>query len=204
MIPLAETIGALCKMKSVGYARHIGVSNFTVPLLEEAVKLSPPSRWSPTRSSGIPISTRARWWRRRAGSAWRSPPTARSRAAAPPATRPSRRSARRIRRPPGRCRCASSSRKGAIVIPRTSKVERLTENMSIFDFELSDAEMDADPQAGAAERPDRRLGRRARMGLNGRCSSHSRVVMRALPSRASTSYGISGKERRGWPGQARP
>jgi len=27
------------------------------------------------------------------------------------------------------------------VIPRTSKVERLTENLSIFDFELSAAEM---------------------------------------------------------------
>ena len=31
--------------------------------------------------------------------------------------------------------------KGAIVIPRTSKVERLTENMSIFDFELTPQEM---------------------------------------------------------------
>src|SRR3981081_4167688 len=35
-IPLAETIGALCKMKSVGYALHIGVSKFHVPLLKEA------------------------------------------------------------------------------------------------------------------------------------------------------------------------
>jgi diketogulonate reductase-like aldo/keto reductase len=39
-IPLAETIGAMCKMKKEGYARHIGVSNFTVALVEEAVKLS--------------------------------------------------------------------------------------------------------------------------------------------------------------------
>jgi 2,5-diketo-D-gluconate reductase B len=39
-IPLAETIGALCRMKQAGFARHIGVSNFTVPLLEEAVKLA--------------------------------------------------------------------------------------------------------------------------------------------------------------------
>ena len=31
--------------------------------------------------------------------------------------------------------------KGAIVIPRTSKVERLTENMTVFDFELSAADM---------------------------------------------------------------
>ena len=28
-----------------------------------------------------------------------------------------------------------------MVIPRTSKVERLTENIALFDFELSDAEM---------------------------------------------------------------
>jgi diketogulonate reductase-like aldo/keto reductase len=30
---------------------------------------------------------------------------------------------------------------GIIVIPRTSRVERLEENFSLFDFELSDAEM---------------------------------------------------------------
>ena len=31
--------------------------------------------------------------------------------------------------------------RGLGVVPRTSKVERLKENFSIFDFELSDAEM---------------------------------------------------------------
>ena len=39
-IPLAETMGAMCKMKQEGYTRHIGISNFTVKLVEEAVKLS--------------------------------------------------------------------------------------------------------------------------------------------------------------------
>src|SRR3954453_11882698 len=39
-IPLAETMGAMCKMKREGYARHIGVSNFTAALVEQAVKLS--------------------------------------------------------------------------------------------------------------------------------------------------------------------
>ena len=33
-IPLKETIGALCKMKREGVARHVGVSNFTVALIE--------------------------------------------------------------------------------------------------------------------------------------------------------------------------
>ena len=30
---------------------------------------------------------------------------------------------------------------GIVVIPRTSRIERLSENLAIFDFELSDAEM---------------------------------------------------------------
>src|SRR4051812_27377899 len=34
-IPLAETIGALCKEKKAGRARHIGVANFTTTLLDE-------------------------------------------------------------------------------------------------------------------------------------------------------------------------
>lgn len=40
-VPLAETIGALVAAKRKGFARHIGVSNFTLALLDEAVKLSP-------------------------------------------------------------------------------------------------------------------------------------------------------------------
>ena len=39
-IPLSETLGALCKVKRKGLARHIGVSNFTVALIEEAVRLA--------------------------------------------------------------------------------------------------------------------------------------------------------------------
>src|SRR5262249_54133711 len=39
-VPLAETLGAMAKMKRDGYTRQIGVSNFTVTLLEEANKVS--------------------------------------------------------------------------------------------------------------------------------------------------------------------
>src|SRR5436305_11880378 len=39
-IPLAETMGAMAKMKKDRYTRHIGISNFTVNLIEQAVKLS--------------------------------------------------------------------------------------------------------------------------------------------------------------------
>src|ERR1051325_4457673 len=39
-IPLAETMGAMAKMKNEGCTRHIGISNFTVKLIEEAIKFS--------------------------------------------------------------------------------------------------------------------------------------------------------------------
>jgi predicted aldo/keto reductase-like oxidoreductase len=40
-VPLAETLGALANARKLGLARHIGVSNFTVALIEEAVKACP-------------------------------------------------------------------------------------------------------------------------------------------------------------------
>src|ERR1017187_3844980 len=36
-VPLQETLGALAHVKKLGMARHIGVSNFTVALIDEAV-----------------------------------------------------------------------------------------------------------------------------------------------------------------------
>ena len=39
-IPLADTLGALCKAKRDGLTGHIGVSNFTVTLMEQAVQLT--------------------------------------------------------------------------------------------------------------------------------------------------------------------
>jgi len=49
----------LCNTKADGRARHIGIANFTVPLIEEAVKLAT-EPLSPTRSRSIPFLTRAR------------------------------------------------------------------------------------------------------------------------------------------------
>jgi 2,5-diketo-D-gluconate reductase B len=40
-VPLSETLGALAHAKRLGLARHIGVSNFTVALIEEAVAACP-------------------------------------------------------------------------------------------------------------------------------------------------------------------
>jgi diketogulonate reductase-like aldo/keto reductase len=40
-VPFSETLGALAKAKRQGMARHIGVSNFTLAMLEEAVQTCP-------------------------------------------------------------------------------------------------------------------------------------------------------------------
>ena len=40
-IPLAETMPALAKAKQRGLARHIGVANFNIALLDQAIKLCP-------------------------------------------------------------------------------------------------------------------------------------------------------------------
>src|SRR5271154_6459729 len=40
-VPLQETLGALARVKQIGLTRHIGVSNFTVALIEEAVAACP-------------------------------------------------------------------------------------------------------------------------------------------------------------------
>src|SRR5260370_11032523 len=39
-VPLADTVRVLCAAKKDGRAKHIGIANFTVPLIEQAVKLS--------------------------------------------------------------------------------------------------------------------------------------------------------------------
>ncbi len=40
-IPLAETMGALAKAKREGKTRHVGVANFNIALVEEALRLCP-------------------------------------------------------------------------------------------------------------------------------------------------------------------
>lgn len=40
-VPFTETLGALAKAKRSGLTRHIGVSNFTIAMLDEAVRVCP-------------------------------------------------------------------------------------------------------------------------------------------------------------------
>ena len=102
-----------------------------------------PSRSSQCSSNTIPISTRRGFLRRLAGTGLRSPPIARSRSARWRAIPP--RSA--IGKKHGKSAVQVTLRwliqqDDVIAIPKTSKPERLKENLDVFDFRLTDEEMD--------------------------------------------------------------
>jgi diketogulonate reductase-like aldo/keto reductase len=133
-------MGAMCRMKQQGLTRHIGISNFTVALVEEAVKLSSEPivtnqiEWHPYLDEskvkaacdkhGIAVTAYC--------------PIARGRAGADEVMAAI---GKKYGKSPGQVSLRWLVQKGAIVIPRTSKVERLKENAAIFDFALTDAEM---------------------------------------------------------------
>src|SRR6266481_8549515 len=141
-IPLAETMGALWRMKQAGFARHIGISNFTVPLIEEAVRLATEAlvtnqiEWHPY----IDQSKVATACRRHGLSVTAYSPIARGRAGDDAQLRLI---GTHHGKTAGQVSLRFLTQEGAVVIPRTSRLERLKENMTIFDFELDPAEMDA-------------------------------------------------------------
>lgn len=152
-IPLAETIGALCRMKSAGLTRHIGVSNFTVALIAEAVQLATEPlvvdqiEWHPFIDQ-----SKVRAVCRRYGLAVTAySPIARGRIAGNDVIE-------RIAAAHGKTAAQVSLRfliqEGAIVIPRTSRPERLAENLAIFDFVLNEQEME---DIRALANPDGRI-----------------------------------------------
>ena len=139
-VPLKETIGALCKMKRDGLARHIGVSNFTVALVEDAVRLST----EPLVNNQIELhpyndQSKTIAASRKAGLAITAyTPIARGRVASDGVLS-------RIGKAHGKTAAQVCLRylvqQDIIVIPKTSRAERLTENAAIFDFQLAPAEM---------------------------------------------------------------
>jgi 2,5-diketo-D-gluconate reductase B len=139
-IALRETIGALCKVKRAGLARHIGVSNFTVALIEEAVGLAD----EPLVCNQIEVHPFIDQSKVIAACARHGMAVV----AYSPVARGG------VKRDKVLAKIAAAHDKtaaqvalrflvqqGIVVIPRTSRVERLKENLAIFDFALSKAEM---------------------------------------------------------------
>jgi 2,5-diketo-D-gluconate reductase B len=152
-IPLEETLGALCKVKRDGLTRHIGISNFTVALIEQALKiateplvcdqvechpfLDQSKVLSACRAHGMAVVAYSPIAR---GSVRNDKTLARIGAA-------HKKTAAQV--------CLRFLvQHGIVVIPRTSKLERLSENAAIFDFRLSDEEMAEIARLGS---PDGRL-----------------------------------------------
>jgi 2,5-diketo-D-gluconate reductase B len=149
-VPLAETIGALCRMKSEGYARHIGVSNFSATLLQEAVGLASEPlvtnqiEWHPfidqrtlvatTKQHGLALTAYS--------------PLAKGKTMSNDVLSTI---GMHYSKTGGQVALRWLLQQGAIVIPGTSRVERLSENMAVFDFELSTEEMD---EIATLARPD--------------------------------------------------
>lgn len=139
-VPLTETLGAMAKMKREGYTRQIGISNFTVALLDEAYKVSPePLVCNQVECHPYLNQDKVIAICRKFGMAVVAySPIARGGAQGDKLLG-------KIGKVHGKTAAQICLRwlvqQGIVVIPRTSRVERLEENFLLFDFELSDAEM---------------------------------------------------------------
>ncbi len=152
-IPLAETMAALNKVKREGLTRHIGVSNFTVALIEQAAKLSEaPLACDQVECHPFLDQSKVRTTCEKHGMAVVAySPIARGGAEGDKVLT-------KIGKAHGKSAAQVSLRYlvqlGMVVIPRTSRPERLKENIDIFDFELT---------AGDMKEIDALAGRRGRI-----------------------------------------
>jgi 2,5-diketo-D-gluconate reductase B len=139
-IALSETMPALAKAKRDGLARHVGVANFNIALLDQAIRLCPEplvalqAEYHPyLDQSRLIAAVRARGMAFVAycplgrGRMFSDPvlaeiATARGRSVAQIALR-------------------WSMQQGIIPIPRSSRPERIADNLKVTDFTLSDDEM---------------------------------------------------------------
>ena len=149
-VPLTETLGALAHVKKLGMSRHIGVSNFTVALIEEATAVCPePLVCDQVEYHPYLDQTKVRDACARHGLAVVAySPVAKGRIK-------NDETLARIGQAHGKSAAQVCLRwlvqQNVSVIPRTSRIERLSENIDIFDFELSDEEMRQIFQMGSAK-----------------------------------------------------
>ena len=139
-VPLAETLGALAHVRQLGISRHIGVSNFTVALIEEAIAVCPePLACDQVEYHPYLDQTKVLDACARQGMAVVAySPVAKGRIK-------NDQTLARIGQDHGKSAAQVCLRwlvqHNVSAIPRTSRIERLSENIDIFDFTLSDEEM---------------------------------------------------------------
>lgn len=142
-VPLAETLEALNEVRDAGYARHIGVSNFTIAHLDEAIRLSD----APLVTNQIeyhPFMDQRALIRatRRAGLAVTAySPLAQGKVLHD-------RALRKIGEAHDKTAAQVALRwvlqqEGVVTIPKASGPEHCKANLEVFDFTLTDQEMEA-------------------------------------------------------------
>jgi 2,5-diketo-D-gluconate reductase B len=140
-IPLRETIGALAKAKRDGLTRHIGVANFTVALLDQAVALCPePLVTNQVEYHPYLDQSKIRAAIRRHGLIMTAYcPLGRGRLPNDPVLAAIGRDRGKT---PAQVALRWALQQDRVVpIPRSTNLQRIGENIHIFDFSLRDAEM---------------------------------------------------------------
>jgi 2,5-diketo-D-gluconate reductase B len=139
--PLAETMGALARAKRQGLTRHIGVANFNIALLDEAIRLCPEPLVTLQAECHpyLDQSTLIEACRRRGLVLTAYCPLSRGRLNGDPVlteigTRYDKTFAQVALR-------YLVQQKIIAPIPRSSNPQRMGQNLGVFDFELSDDEM---------------------------------------------------------------
>ncbi len=138
-VPLAETLGAMVKLKREGLTRQIGVSNFTVALLEAANAITPELVCNQVECHPFLNQDKVMAACRRYGMAMVAySPVARGGASGNAVLE-------RIGRAHGKSAAQVALRylvqQGIIPIPRTANPSHLAANLAVFDFNLSGGEM---------------------------------------------------------------
>jgi len=153
-IPLAETMGALARAKREGRTRHIGVANFNIALLDEAMRLCPePLVTLQAEYHPYLDQSRVLAYCRSKGLIFMAYcPLARGRMFNDPVLGG-------IARSRGRTIAQVALRwliqqEGIAPIPRSSNPAHMAESLTVFDFSLSDDEMKT---IHALNRPDGRI-----------------------------------------------
>jgi diketogulonate reductase-like aldo/keto reductase len=141
-IPLRESIAALCNARRQGLAKYIGVSNFPVALLDEAMALATEPlvanqcEYHPRLDQDVVIAAC-----RRHGLAFVSySPLGRGGYADEPTVAAI---ARRLGRTPAQVVLRWHLQQGVVAIPRSGTPDHIRENFGLFDFTLSADDMSA-------------------------------------------------------------
>jgi 2,5-diketo-D-gluconate reductase B len=152
-VPMVESVGALCKTKRAGLTRHIGVANHTVALLDEATRVAT----EPLVTNQIEVhpfldqSMVIAATRRHGLSVTAYCPVGRGKI---PGSEVLATIGKTHNKSPAQVSLRYLVQQGMIPIPRTATPAHLAENLAVFDFKLSDAEM---AEIGKLKRPDGRI-----------------------------------------------